>query len=638
MADFRKWLIASTAAALFLSFGTQANAQATQQTNFNCSATAGNPPIVRSEGVTELVGDVVLQCSGGTPTAVGVSIPQSNVTIFLNTNVTSRLLSTSTNLSEATLMIDDPYTTNPVPATAPPDFPGATTTQLACLAINQTNCQIIGTAGLQGTGATGPYNGSPAHYNLFQGYQNAVNSIAWLGVPIDAPGTALTRVIRITNVRANACLLGLATTLIPTQITMFIAVNGSQQITFNNAGGNATVIVGYIQQGLISSNKTATYAQCNNLNPQLLGSGGAVVAGPINITATEGFASSFKVRNWAQIQSQVAGTTISNSSATTFQNVPGFPYNTESGFVANPGGGAGWGLASGSVGLADTGTQLTYTFSGVTPGVSLFVPATITFNGLGGIAPNYGYPAGQTPGYAVLVGGASGGQVNISGTTASVTYEVLSSYANITEQVTLPVTVAFISNTTQNLPGLTSAFTQVSVNFAPLSSSPVATTGPIPRFCQPYASKNFFAINICSCNLLFPFVTNQAGFDTGVAIANTTLDPYGTANQSGSVKLWYYGNTTGGGAAPSPQVTAVVKAGEEVVFTLSGGGDHSVTATPGFQGYLIAIANFQYCHAFAFISDMGSQKLAEGYLAIQLDIYGGTGLNRTGVVGEVQGQ
>ena len=57
---------------------------------------------------------------------------------------------------------------------------------------------------------------------------------------------------------------------------------------------------------------------------------------------------------------------------------------------------------------------------------------------------------------------------------------------------------------------------------------------------------------------------------------------------------------------------------------------------PGFTGYMIAIAKFQYCHGFAFISDLGAQKLAEGYLAIQLDIYGGTGLNRTGVIGEVQ--
>jgi len=620
MADFRKWLIAFAAVALLLSLGTPANAQL--QPQFNCVASSGNPPLVRSEGVTELVGDVLLQCQGGTPTAVGVNIPQSNVQIFLNTNVTSRIISTTTNLSEATLLIDEPYTTNPVPATATSAI-GATTSQLACQAINQANCAIAGTGG--GTGSAGPYNGAPGKYNIFQGYQVAgvTNSVAWLGVPIDAPGSNATRTIRITNVRANACNLagGATTSLIPTIITMYIAVNGSQQVTISNP----TLTVGYIQQGLLSSNKTASYVQCNNLNGNLLNGATGVSAGAIAVTATEGFASSWKVRNWAEVAAQLTASTT-----TTFQNVPGFAYNTESGFVAAPGGtGVGFGSASGSVGVADQGTQLQFSFAGIGAGVSLFVPTTINFTGA--------YGTGQTPGYAVLVGGASGaGAVSISGTTATVTYEVLYSYPNITESATLGVTVAYISNTTQNLPGLGTS--QISVNFAPLSSVPTASSSaPIPRFCQPYPLKNLFTINICSCNLLFPFVTNTSNFDTGIAIANTSLDPFGTALQQGIVTLYYYGSTTGGGAAPSPQKSTTVAAGTEAVFTLSGGGDHGITATPGFQGYMISIANFQYCHGFAFISDMGSQKLAEGYLAIQLDIYGGTGLNRTGVIGEVQG-
>jgi hypothetical protein len=58
------------------------------------------------------------------------------------------------------------------------------------------------------------------------------------------------------------------------------------------------------------------------------------------------------------------------------------------------------------------------------------------------------------------------------------------------------------------------------------------------------------------------------------------------------------------------------------------------------------VADFQYCHAFAFISDVGAQKLAEGYLAIQLDfpfnLNGVAGISpqtnsRTGVLGENEG-
>jgi hypothetical protein len=142
-----------------------------------------------------------------------------------------------------------------------------------------------------------------------------------------------------------------------------------------------------------------------------------------------------------------------------------------------------------------------------------------------------------------------------------------------------------------------------------------------------------FSINLCSCNLLFPFVTNQAGFDTGVAIANTTADTLnGLAPQTGNVTLTYYGTTTGGGAAPATAVTtSAVPSGSELLFTLSGGGNYGIPATPGFEGYIIARADFQYCHGFAFISDAGAQKLAEGYLAIQLDM---PGLYRTGQIGE----
>ncbi|MBV8818787.1 MAG: hypothetical protein JO022_10560, partial [Acidobacteriaceae bacterium] len=559
------------------------------------------------------------------------------------------------NLSEAVLTIDEPFpASGAVPASAQPVAGGAVG-QLACQAINSSNCAIngVGAAGITLTGAgpvgaNGPYNGTAGHYNVFQGFQNGVNSVAWLGVPIDAPGTneagqLNTRVIRITNVRANACLLGVSSTLIPTQIVMYISVNGSQQVTINNPQQT----VAFIQPGLTVGNGTNSFAQCNNLNAYTTGlvtssSSNGIAKGPTYITATEGFASSFKVRTYDQVINS-SFTTPRTDASPSYQNVLGFPYNTESGFVSNATGLVSGGLGSGAVGLADTGTEITVAFTTIGQGVSVFVPSVI-----------YLYPTGVSTscsiastgcttaptGVAILVGGTSGttaiggtnfGNVTVSSGGASVTYEVVQSNVNVLEALVVPVWTGFISNTTQSLPGLGSS--SAGVNFAPLSASPTATTGPIPRFCQPHTAASLFTINICSCNLLFPFVTNQAGFDTGVAIANTSLDPFGTATQAGTVKLNYYGGTTGGGAAPAAQTSTVVAAGTELVFTLSNGGDHGVAATPGFQGYIIAQAQFQYCHAFAFISDLGAQRLAEGYLAIQLDI---PALNRTGVFGEVQ--
>jgi len=664
MADFRKWLMAFAIVALMLGLQVSGNAQ-TLGSAFTCVANAGVPPIVRSEGVTELVGDLLLNCTGGTPTpatsVVGTTvvnnlIPLSNVQVFLNTNITSRLLNSS-NYSEATMTIDEPF-----PGSQPPFPPGttgvvgATQTQVACAAVNSTNCAIYGVATASGAGidgvhaavgTNGPYNGSAYtigettyyHYNVFQGLQNGANSVVWLGVPIDAPGTTGSRVIRMTNIRANACQLGVSSTLIPTQIVAFISVNGSQQVTINNPQQT----VAFIQPGLVISGGTGTYPQCTTLNTVLISSSntGGITAGAISLTATEGFASSFKVRNYAQIYGQT--TAGAADSTVNYQNVLGFPYNTESGFVANPtvpsGGGAiAFGLTAGDVGLADTGTEISFTVNGIGAGVSLYVPTTVA------LAPSGG---GTQTGTAVMVSGASsGGVVTISGTTATVVYEVIYDNPNVIEQLVVPVSVAFISNTQQNLPGV--GQTTAAVNFYPLSTSATASTGPIPRFCQPHTAANFFLINSCTCDLLFPFITNQAGFDTGIAIANTSSDPFGTVPQSGTVKLWYYGGTTGGGAAPAAQTSQAVAAGAELVFTLSNGGNLGIAATPGFQGYLIAVSQFQYCHGFAFISDLGAQKLAEGYLAIQLDIpFWTNGIpgfaptnppNRTGQTGESQGQ
>ncbi len=69
MVDFRKWLLAFAATALLFGLGSSRPTHK-EASAFVCQATAGNPNIVRAEGVTELVGDLVLNCTGGSPTAV----------------------------------------------------------------------------------------------------------------------------------------------------------------------------------------------------------------------------------------------------------------------------------------------------------------------------------------------------------------------------------------------------------------------------------------------------------------------------------------------------------------------------------------------------------------------------------------
>jgi hypothetical protein len=645
MVDFRKCLMAFAAAALLFGLGSSAYAQ-----NFSCTAFA-NPHIVRSEGVAELVGDVVLDCVGGTPTPAGTAIgPLSgtgtNVQLNLQgTYVTSRLTGLPGSLdSEAVLSIDEPFPGTapqaPFPPTATPQT-GAATTQLGCIANGTDACLNVTSLG-PGFGASGTYNGTDGHPNIFQG-QTALapgSQINWFGVPIDAPGTTVTRIIRITNVRANICsLTGGTTTLVPIGVTASIALSGSQPITINNP----VVTVAYAEQGLTSSVNAPfgppTYQQCNNLNYPLLLSMGAdtVDAAYVLLSATE----AANNPNAFKAVSQLYGA-LSN---TPEQDVLGYTYFTESGWI--PYNVSGLDQNGRVIGLADTPTEVTFTITGVPNGVNLYVPNGVDLSGVDTVGFADLVTAGGILDYNPSTFAAGNTQLTVSGGTASATYAIYQPNPNTIESLSIPLWAAWQTTSATNP---TTGSASVAINFAPGSTAIGVAAAPIPRFCQNYKAVTAFTISPCTCNLLFPFVTNQAGFDTGVAIANTTNDPYGTTGQTGTITLNYYGYTGPSGPAPAAYTTqAPLPPGTELTFTLSSGGgvlggsapSILVPATGGFQGYIIAQANFQYCHGFAFISDAGAQKLAEGYLALSLDVpevlLVPNGLNRTGQAGENEG-
>ena len=149
-----------------------------------------------------------------------------------------------------------------------------------------------------------------------------------------------------------------------------------------------------------------------------------------------------------------------------------------------------------------------------------------------------------------------------------------------------------------------------------------------PRFIDDSTDIDFLTINSCATNLLWPYVTNQAGFDSGLVISNTSMDPFNTTTQEGVCEIYYYGNSNGGDP-PSMDTTPVVGAGGYAIWTLSSGGGVKlwgeglgtgvIAAAPGFEGYVIAHCMFQYAHGYGFISDLGAQKLSQGYLALILD-------------------
>ena len=124
-------------------------------------------------------------------------------------------------------------------------------------------------------------------------------------------------------------------------------------------------------------------------------------------------------------------------------------------------------------------------------------------------------------------------------------------------------------------------------------------------------TNDVIAINDCTTTLLFPFVTNQYGYNTGLAITNASDGKgYCTIGYSGSVRTGM-GDMVMTSDAPDDMMTPEpVEGGEQWINTLS-------NMAAGFQGYITASCEFRDAHGFAFITGGGeTPTLAQGYLAV----------------------
>jgi len=88
MVDFRRWILALTVLTLFAGL---AGAQNLANPPLTCATNVTSTPQLRAEGYTEQTGDIGITCTGGSNVTPGSLIPTTNITVFLNTSVTSRL-------------------------------------------------------------------------------------------------------------------------------------------------------------------------------------------------------------------------------------------------------------------------------------------------------------------------------------------------------------------------------------------------------------------------------------------------------------------------------------------------------------------------------------------------------------------
>ena len=267
-------------------------------------------------------------------------------------------------------------------------------------------------------------------------------------------------------------------------------------------------------------------------------------------------------------------------------------------------------------------------FNNIPGNVTVYVPVSISNNGgtmvltssaTGAFGAVTGSTANGAPGATASnnAGNGSAAALTVSSGSATAVYEETTNAAGAVETYTVPV---YLSAGASAITSPSSAIT-ATVSFAPIGSS-----SNVPNFVSgsSTATKNGNAFGACTTTLLFPFVTNQSGFESGIAIANTGADLLATKSgapvssvtgQSGTCTLTFFGNATATSNPATYTTPAVVAPGTSWTATLT-----NVTGgTPNtFGGYMIAQCNFLFAHGFTYITyNIGqANAMSVGYLAL----------------------
>ena len=460
------------------------------------------------------------------------------------------------------------------------------------------------------------------------GRQTASNVLEWYNVPVMGVGSTVTT-LRIVNVRADATAVvsinpNVPPSLIPSQIVAFLSADPSSALPINNP----QQVVAYAKQSLTTSvSGSLSYRQCLSapVPTGVAGEDGVLdTTGSIALNFSETFTNAFK----QAIDPVREG-----------DSVPGAAYSDESGFVV------------GGVGLADSGTPFRVKFDNIPTGATVYVTTQST--GVGN--PN------NTVVTATLNGAAIGANtwtaLTATGGSATADYYVQdASVATIADLNTITVNaqISYTADPANNIPSTTGTGMTVTLSYGPgLTTSRVPYSLPSFSPTATTSAGNLVTISPCVTNLLFPYVVSDgANFDTGVAIANTSMDGADgdvfathTSGQTGSCKIWFFGT----GAPSGPQTTPTIAAGSVYGFSLySGDSTNGASIAPIAAltkgGYAIAKCNFQFAHGYAFIQNVGlPTKFAQSYLALVIPDRGGARMAQdastaTGDAGEMLAQ
>ncbi len=487
--------------------------------------------------------------------------------------------------------------------------------------------ETIGAVVLQATGSgtvpsgssiTIVYSGaiaSPSSFTAQAGLSCSIGATPCTNFTVSATGSQYTvqvntstafapgNYIEVSQIRMNINALGSGTTTVTATLSGTSATPVTNPITFTQSQVVVASIVNPSVKGSIATSPTPVLQTCS------IAGGGYTFSVKAGENYPAAVTSSTDETNFTG-----AIYTISNGSLVnvSIANVP-----------------SGLAVAVGGYTVTFNGSSLVTTSGGSTPiapqalGSPLYNATTTgaIFNGSTAVTTAASWPGSYT------LSLASGSAVQTSsGGTLSWTFSVTGDSTSAVEAFTVGFTIglptssgAAISGTTGSLASIGTVVTAT----ATVSLSP--SSGVVSFATNNEGGGTVATIGDCVTNLLFPFSTNQAGFDTTVMISNTSADKTafptgGAAAQSGTCTMTFYptdlttqtSSSSGTAGTPSQFTTPTIPAGGAYSFA------QSTSSFKGQSGYMFAVCRFLDAHAFSFVVNgtPSTGTISQGLLAL----------------------
>jgi len=374
------------------------------------------------------------------------------------------------------------------------------------------------------------------------------------------------------------------------------SVNGSGNCASSTPSGSLRIIGVRVDVNGKTAPMTVTASLNNGGNNYILtlNSAGTINALSAPLAPFSGVTTATVFTNGTIVGAGTASVKLTEGFASAWRNAGG-PNGTGSG-----------GNAVATSSSTPNSDQILLTVAGLATGQSLTIatPTGLTKAGT------------TTPTQALTVGGAY--PLTFTSTVTTQSISITTADLTVLDSMTLPFTVAGVG--TAPAPAqwtLTAQMGPVCASALDANSVPTAANG-YSCFANANVVGPVTLVNVipAQTTMLIPFAVFGGGYDTGIAIANTTLDPFGATTggaiaQAGGLTFDFFPQLAAGGAGtPSTLTTSATirpVTGLSADGTLAAGGSYTVLlssllplATPpitgSFTGYVFVRTNFLDAH------------------------------------------